>query len=137
MDTTEIIFLIIAIAFVALVAFLIVLIVKANQTMGKVNEILGSVQKHLEKEPKNLLDNVNELSANVCYKMKCLDPLFNALSHMGQGLEMKANNFKEGMLWRSLKEKLDDDEVKEKSGVSDIVDCAVLGLNLWKKYKKD
>lgn len=135
METSEIIFLVIAIAFVALVGFLIFLIVKANQTLVKVNGILESVQKNLTQDPKNLIQNANELSTNIVFKMKCLDPLFNALANIGQGLEFKTNNFKENMLLKSLKERIEDNHEKDKTGISDAVDCAVLGLNLWKKYK--
>lgn len=124
MDTTEIILLVIAIAFVVLVGFVISLIVNTNKTLAKVNVILDG----LEEEPKNLLKNIN-------YKLKCLDPIFNVASHLGQGLEFKASAFKEGMYWKSMKEKLDIGEEHDKSGVSEVVDCAMLGLNLWKKYK--
>lgn len=139
METNEIIFLIIALAFVALVVFLIMFLVKANKTLCKVDVMLTSVQKHLaegEGGQGNLLQNVNALSANVVRKMKCLDPLFNVVANVGEGLEFKTSNFKEKMYWKSFQDKYERVDERESSGVSDVVDCAMLGLNLWKKYKE-
>lgn len=106
MSAIEIIILVIAIAFVVLVIFLI-------QAMRKVALVL---------------DNVNVMTQDINTKMNYIQPLFRVISNVGEGLEQRTMSFKEC--------KHDFEEcTTEKEIASDLVECAIIGLNIWKKIK--
>lgn len=107
MTTIEIIFLVIAIAFVVLVGFLVNFILEATKTLKKVN---------------GLVDDMNTASR----------PLLSTVSSVGESL----NSWTEDMKREYRKEQLQREE-KSKSGAFSLIDLALLGLVLWKKIKKN
>ncbi len=73
MTPVEIAYIVVAVAIVALVIFLAVFLYKASKAVEQVNQ---------------LIENSN-------YKMRSLDPFFNALCNVGEGLEERTSSFKE------------------------------------------
>lgn len=109
MTTLEIILLIIAIAFVVMVAFLSIFIAQATRTMTRVND---------------LLDDVNF----------SLHPLLSSMGNVSQKLE----SWTSGMNKVCKKEccmTTGDEEVSKKA-VAGLMDMALIGFYLWKKLKK-
>lgn len=114
MSPAEIILLIVAIAFVVLVIFSSILIVRTCQA----------------------LKDVSNLSADLRYKMQCLNPMFNSLSNLGEGLQERTRFCKEDAQLRNLKAALNQNEPRDSSPVPEIMECAILGLRAWNKLKK-
>ena len=137
MATHELIFLAVAIAFVVLVIFLAFLACTACRTLKNIQETVRAVQRQidsLDAEPKTLIHNMNEISADLLHKMKKLDPLFYTVFHIGEGLEYKAALEKERLCLR-LREKSKQSE-SEDNTAAQTIEWALLGFNLWKKYKQ-
>lgn len=116
---------VIALAFVALVIYLIVVIKALRITLGQVNHTLVEVRKQVES----------------------LNPIFNAVNQTGQILEYKATALKKDLLDSSQEEsdlfELARDGEKKKRiqtkglmTVAAILELAGIGVSLWEKLKK-
>lgn len=128
MTNVEIIFLIIAIAFVALVVFLIKCICSVSKTLDTVQQKL----KEMDQEPEKLVRNVNELSKDVTFKLKCLNPLFRTFYDLSSALEARTARFRNGKSQRcSIKEKLLNRESREEK-LEDILNLAMAFVRLFK-----
>lgn len=127
MTPSEIILLIVAIAFVILVVFLVMLTWNAIKTLNNVNQALGN----LKDEPGNILRNATEITSDLNHKMKCLNPFFHSLSNVGQGLEFRTNRIKKEAYIKSLETKYENEE----SSIPEVLEFALRGLSLWQKYQ--
>lgn len=118
MAITEILLLILTIVFVILAGYLINLIIAATKTL---------------EEAKKALSPLNEISLDLQKKISYLDPLFRAVSNLGEGLEMKTASLKEQHYWKCVSQNVN----KEKSDdtVADLIEWALLGAGIWQKFK--
>lgn len=138
METTEIIFIVLTVAAFVLLIFLVRFIWSATITLGKLNRTLSTVQKQLDslgQEPRQLLHQVNAITKDVHQKMQNIDPLFRALSNLGEGLEDRTYQFKENSTHHS-KKKLDDSDTHQEDYIKAFSDLSILGIKLWKKLKQ-
>lgn len=136
MTTTEIIILVAALALIILVVFAAFLAVAAIRTLRNVDQVLGSLQKQLDDldgSPRTFLNQANELSVNLNHKMRCLDPIFNSISNVGNGLQAETSNERDKTLLRYLNEKKQESNLET---ISDGIELALRGINLWQKFKK-
>ncbi len=104
---------VIAVAFLALAIYLIILMVRLRKTLAHVDEALIEARM-LEIDLKN--------------KMASLDPLFNSVENVGEVIESKTASFRERQCMSKCEE--DSDAIQ----VADIVALAGLGLRLWNKF---
>ena len=119
MSNIEIILLIASLAFIVLVIYLIKLIRASCRTLKKVNRATESLQRQLDDlghRPRDLLQHANEISANLHGKMKRLDGYFKSASDFGRQPSFYSRK-------------------NHEEGVTDFVELALLGLNLWQKAK--
>ncbi len=128
MSAVEIIFLVIAVAFVVLVVCLCRLICRACKTLKKVNEMIDD----LDHQPKDILNQANEISVNLNSKLKRLDPIFRAVENCGTEWECKTALRNERLFCKCCKSKVASEEVE----ATDFIQLALMGINLWKKIKK-
>lgn len=116
----EIIFLIIAIAIVVLIIFIIRFLLKLDVTFTKLNSVI---------------DQTDHISEDLNDKMQCINPFFQIASHVGEGLKHRAVSYERDQLIESLKEQLNQSESDKSDIYLDAIDCALLGLKIWKQLK--
>lgn len=78
---------IIALAFVALVIFLIKVLQSAAKSLDNVSSTLVDVQKTIEEltyEVKQTIRNVNDITVDVEHKLKQVDPLMETVKNLGE-----------------------------------------------------
>lgn len=139
MATTEIILIVLTIAGLVLLVFLIRLIIAATKTLVRLNRTLSTVQKQLDSighEPKQILHQVNAIAQDVHQKMQSIDPIFRAVSNLGEGLEDKTYHFKQNVASNQLKKKLVSSEPDQEDYLKAFTDLSILGIKLWNKFKK-
>ena len=139
MTTVEIILLVVAIAFVFLSIYLVRLICASCKTLSKINQTVDSLQKQLDDlghEPRDLIHHVNEISADVQGKMKSIDPLFRAVSNVGEELELRTALLKEKSLYKYFRSKSASFSSLEDDTPVEFIEWALLGINLWQKFKR-
>lgn len=148
---------VIALAFVILVIYLILLFSAVKQTLNQTNLLVNDVRKQLDDlsgEAKKTIEHTNQMSADLRHKMEALDPLFNSIANVGDVLEHKAESFR---LRSARLDRLDerrashgatffDDsdyqesitrtKASESVIVAEILELASLGIRLWQKLKK-
>lgn len=138
MTPLEISFLVIALAFVVLVIFLGKFLHTTCKTLQKVTQTLEAVQRQVDDlghEPRNIFQRTNEIACDVQAKMKCIDPLFRALSNVGEGLEFKTSMYRDVSICRCCKAKLDASNAFEENNVTRCIRLALLGIRILQDLK--
>lgn len=140
---------IIALAFVALVIYIIAVIKALKTTLGQVNQTLVDVRKHLDEigsEARKTTENVDHLSLDINNKMEALNPVFNAIANIGDYLEQKTKSLKleakicalkneEAM---ALEENIDesDSQTRIVNKVANILELVGQSFRLWQDVHK-
>lgn len=145
MNPIEAALIVIAFAFVVLVIFLVRLIIKAQSTLKKTHDLLGTIQKQLDtcgKDPQDLLHHITLITHNIHKKLKNLDPMFTVVENLGLRLENSQstpNNCRsKPYSWNFFKQKKQDSEGEPQSspGYSqELTELGLLGLRFWQKYQ--
>lgn len=128
MTPSEIIFLIIAIIVFILVIFLSWFLYTAIKTLRKVNQTIGLIKNQIHdlgQNPKHLIRNVTEISCDVHKMLRCVSPYFRTISYLGEKLEDKV-----------VEKEVGEYDEKDDGQVSDALNMCLLGMKLWKKFKK-
>ena len=143
----------IAVAFVFLVIYLIVVALAARKTLQQAAITLDLVNKQLGElglGSQKVIDDARELSCNLKRKMENLDSAFHSISHLGEILEyktflLKKDFFNKEGLSSDLKKEILESEIhaehvshkRLKSHiVSDILELLGLGIRLWQNLNK-
>ena len=124
MTTIEIIFLVIAIAFVLLVGYVIMLASQARKT-------LQSLQKQLDDlghEPRDFMRHSKEIAIDIHHKLKYIDPLFCALFK-----SCKREESSSFCSYIKHQAKVHPTESEENT-MTELLEWGLLGLQLWKKF---
>lgn len=144
----EICIAIIALAFVALVITVVVLAKGFQQTLFEVNQTLAEVRKELDGlggRTSKVIEHTNQVSYDIKRKLESLDPIFNALSNVGDYLEHKTFSLRKESLDSSHKESrlsdvdsemLDETASREPIRAGDVLELMDIGIRLWQKIKK-
>ncbi len=132
MTPVELAILLSALAFVVLVIFLARALHKTSKTLERIQKQLDD----LGNEPKEFLQHTNQIASDIQSKMKCLDPLFYALSNVGEGLEYKTSAFRDISLCRCCRAKLDSANTEQESTVMKYAHLALMGASLWNDLQK-
>lgn len=119
MSTIEILLVLGVVAFAVLVWFLVRLILRLEKTLVKVDRVL---------------DSAEILSLDASSKMDCIQPIFRAISSVGEGLEYKAASFKDEVIYNDLVARHAENPV-DKDAVQDLAEMAMSGVRLWKKIR--
>jgi len=139
---------VIALAFVALVIFLIVLICSLRTTLGQVNHTLSETRKQLNDvglQAQKAVEHANQISYDLKYKAEALNPVFNAISNAGQILEHKSSVMKKEYI--ALQEEGEEEPIHSGkrskalhsegiATIASVLELAGLGVSLWQKMKK-
>lgn len=120
MPTIEISLAVIALAFVVLVIYLLVVLNSTKKTLDQLSKVMK---------------NVEITTVNVNQKMIAMDSLFLAISNLGDKALSATNKLK----GNNAEENLDDSSFRLKSEangrVDHLMDLLSLGVSLWKVYK--
>lgn len=140
---------VIAVAFVALVIYVIAMINALRLTINQVNQALPELRKQLDEtgnQAKKTIEHVNQISFDLKNKMESLNSIFNTISNIGDVFEHKTYAIKKAAFISSHKENkfsdLDSQETEhafapheEEINASDILELAGIGIRLWQKLK--
>lgn len=138
---------VIALAFTALVFYLIAFIRSSQVTLGQVNQTLSDARKQIDQlsgEAKKVIEHANQMSTDLQTKMETLDPIFNAVEDLGNLLENKTNSLKEKLKSPTTKETVEPLASKQElpikkdlaKAIADTVELIGLGYGLWQNLKK-
>jgi uncharacterized protein YoxC len=139
---------VIALAFVALVIYLIVMIKSLRVTLGQVNQTLVEARKQLGEvgtQAQKVIEQTNQISVDLKQKVDAFNPIFNAVNQAGQILEHKATALKKDFLdtQEELSSLAADGEKKKRAPqtkglmtMAAILELAGIGVGLWEKLKK-
>lgn len=114
---------VIAVAFAALVIYLICLTVALRKTLGKINLTLD--------EAKMAIQQTHLIEVDLRRKMESLDPIFNSVENIGDIIESKTSDYKE-LNCISQKSEEESDQII----VADLINLAGIGIRLWNKFSK-
>lgn len=131
---------VIAFAFVVFIIYIISLIKALKATLGQVNQTLTEVRKHLD----DTTGNVDRLSVDINNKMEALNPIFTAISNLGDYFEQKTKSLKLEAKISALKneaaeeveEKEDDAGNQVVSKVASILEIVGQSFRLWQDVHK-
>lgn len=123
----------IAVAFVGLVIYLILLIKDVRFSLKSADKLLSKTVERTDLISLDLLD-----------KMSCLDSVFSTVSNIGDYLEKKSEILKQEAVACTLAEKMHREEeslLNEKKNselikFAEIADIISAGARLWQKFKK-
>lgn len=127
----------VAIAFAALVVYLILLIIALRKTLHQTDRTMVQVRKQLDElspQAQKIIEHTNQLSFDIKRKMEALNPIFNALGNLGEMAEHKTFALKKKAP-ASEEDSLTEHELRSRSPVADVLELAVIGTCLWQKLK--
>jgi len=78
-----------AVAFLVLVCFIGIFLVRMTKTMGEINRSLNTITDDvdaLSHQTENIMSNANELLKDVNGKVASIDPAFQAMGDLGQSV---------------------------------------------------
>ena len=140
MTPTEIATIVAVAAFVVLVIFLVKVLINLSATIKKLTETLDYVQLHIVDmghEPKELINNANQISADINYKLKCLDPLFRVVANVGEGIEHKTLSKREALGCQYCNPAPKASSFAENNDTTmQGIDLVVRAIYLWQNYKR-
>jgi uncharacterized protein YoxC len=156
---------VIALAFVALVIYLISLVRSLQVTLGKVNEILKDGHKQLDAvvtEAKKVMEQTTHIGAGIQKKVDSFDPIFKTVEDLGEIIENRAAHLRDEVTGadsqtethsstyrhtaagkRIAEKRTLEKNTTEKSPqsdivrlITDIIELTSLGIRLWQNFKK-
>ncbi len=136
---------VIAVAFAALVIYLIILIKGLRNTLKQVDKTIIQARMQLDEigpQAKKAIEHTNQVSFDIKTKMESLNSVFNTVSNLGDILEHKSLALKKEAL-SSHRELSDvnsletehDLHAHDEIHVSDILELAGIGARLWHKIR--
>jgi uncharacterized protein YoxC len=141
---TEISIAIIALAFVALVIYVITLIQEMKKLTLQVNHTLIQTRTNLNDvshEVKKIMVHTSAVSEDLQKKVEAFNPLFKALENVGHALEQKSNAYVHQPIYHVKRESIDPSlrssgYTKTNNNVTDLMDLISVSLRLWQKLKQ-
>lgn len=140
---------VIALAFVALVVYLVMMIKTLRITMGQVNQTLVEARRQLNEiggQAQRVAEHTNQISFDLKHKVEAFTPIFNAIANAGDILEHKSSEIKKEYLHSNEggdELNLNSEEKKKalqtRQGlvtVAAVLELAGIGIRLWQKLKK-
>lgn len=132
---------VIAAAFVVLVVFIILTLLKLKASLDRVNQTLVETQKKLDalgEETIVLIRNTNEISVDVQKKMKALDSFFDSARASGEALHQVTASVKQvsATVSESVSNSLQQALHRHKDRMSEVAGWAALGIKLWHQWKR-
>jgi uncharacterized protein YoxC len=143
MTPIEVAFLVFDVVFIIIAIFLIKFLKNASCTLQQTTRTVEAIHQQLDDlghEPKELVHRVNEISADIQNKMKCVDPLFRALSNVGEGIECRSLAYRDAAFCRCCGAKLPSKDSSpgnsQESSVIQCINLAIAAATLWQDLKK-
>lgn len=130
---------VIALSFLVLVVYIVKTLKTLRLSMLILNNTMNALKQkvdEIEGEGLKFLQHTNEVATDLQSKMKSLDALFHAISHVGEVLDNGSRSFKKSPAssFFASEDKQENHSNREK--VVDILEWIVLGLSAWQNIKK-
>lgn len=136
---------VIALAFLALVIFLILTLVSLRKSLQLTNETLEDLHlqvNDLTEETTKILKSSNDIVTNIYDKMKAFDPLFQSIHNVSDTIEDATDTFKK-ITTSATHHFADSDEddtehaaprrSSKKDKIINVVEWALMGVTVWQK----
>lgn len=139
---------VIALAFAALVIYLIAMFKSIQQLIHQMNQTLIQMRTQvndLSNEAKKTIEQTNHIGVDITKKIEAFNPLFNALENVGDILENKSEALKHKMLvehpsehplFTSSNSKTASASAEELNKLAGVLELVGMGVSLWQKLKK-
>lgn len=136
---------VIALAFAALVIYLIAMFKSVQQLLGQMNQMIIHMRTQVDDlsgEAKKVIEQTNHIGSDLTKKIGAFNPLFKALENVGDILENKSATLKHKTLVEeplehtfsaSSKSSKSEEEINKLAGVLELVG---MGISLWQKLRK-
>lgn len=137
----------IAIAFAALVVYLIYTLSSARKSLDQVEATLRTVENQLNqlseeavpliRNANRLLDTANQVSADVQGKVHALDPLFDSTRQIGEAVRQVSTSVKQvsATVSQTLNRKVQPAVQQQASTAEQVLKWANVGVELWSRWK--
>lgn len=140
MTATEISLLIIALAFVALVFYLIKTLKEVQGSLKQLNTTMIHMKDQIDevsKETTELLKNTNQITLDVQKKSKALDSIFESVENVGTAMKQVTHSAKEvsSTLSQSIQKSVTNTTNQHQDKLSELIRLTNLGFDLWKKWQ--
>jgi len=135
---------VIALAFVILTIYLIIMSKAIDRTLDEVNRTLVETRiqmRELSQNSGKTMEKVDTINMDLKHKMEALDPIFNAITNIGKIFEHQSASLKHRFLRQNLNEyRMEEEEAMEDEKpstlISEAIEIASSGIRLWQKLKK-
>lgn len=130
----------IAVAFTALVIYLIITLKSARASLEQTNQTLAQVQSQLDRiseESLKLIQNTTLITEDVHGKMKQLDSLFESIGHVGESVNEVTSSVKQvsASVAQSLTSNVKRATEQQDERLQQVIKYASAAMNLWFKFK--
>ncbi|MDF2959874.1 MAG: hypothetical protein K0S39_1609 [Paenibacillus sp.] len=133
---------VIAVAFVVLVAFLIVTLRSMSALLVQTNTTIQDLRyeiKGIAKEASDVLRHTNAVTADVLNKLHSLEPTFDSMKQVGEAVEEITSSVKHASVSvaRTIKDKVEHEAYIPPKGskLAAALKTIPVILELWKQYK--
>ncbi|WP_058301390.1 DUF948 domain-containing protein [Gorillibacterium timonense] len=131
---------VIAIAFAALVLFLIRTLHTLQVTLKDTNKTIVEVQRELNEvstEVKGLIRNTNQITLDVRTKMKALDSLFGTVENVGDTLEGVTSTLRtaSNRFMTNVQRNINQVETPENKKVDKVLSAVSSAIDIWKRIR--
>jgi uncharacterized protein YoxC len=132
---------IIAVAFVVLVAFLIVTLRSMSALLVQTNTTIQDVRyemKGIAKEASDVLRHTNAVTADVLSKLHSLEPTFDSVKQVGEAVEEITSTVKHASVSvaKTIRDKVDEEaQHSAKSKLETALKAIPLIVDVWQQFK--
>ncbi|ULL13754.1 DUF948 domain-containing protein [Paenibacillus sp. H1-7] len=133
---------VIALAFVVLVAFLIVTLRSMSALLGQTNNTIRELQydlKDLSKQATDLLQHTNEVTVDVLHKLQSLEPTFDSVKQVGEAVEEITSSVKQASttVAHTIKTKVTEEARKPlNQKIAAALQLTPIVMDLWQQLKQ-
>lgn len=131
----------IAVAFLALVVYLILTLRQLSGLMSKTTQTMESVEKQVAvfaEDTKEILKNTKDITQNVKEKLEALDSGFSSIRQTGEVAQEFVSSIKQvsTSFQRAVNNALYPLENKDQSTFSGILQAVPVLVNIWRNFRK-
>lgn len=132
----------IAVAFVVLVAFLIVTLRSMSDLLKQTNTTIRELQgeiKGISKEASHLLQHTNQVTVDVLDKLHSLEPTFDSVKNVGEVVEDITSSVKQAssVVARTIQAKVKEEvNLPLNNRIAQVLTFAPLAVDVWHQIKQ-
>lgn len=130
----------IAIAFTALVYFIIKTLSSVRQTLEQTNQTMLDLRSQVEQlnaEATQLIRNTNELTVDLKQKSRAVDGVFDSIQNLGVATQQMTSSLKQvsTTISNSVQKSVVTNTSGERDKLAEIIQYVTLGMKYWQKWQ--